>query len=180
MKTATAFGWWWFVIVNLFPGILVQCKFFNEQIMCYLICVIDNSICQLNIRFDSVTLLMNDLLLKYSGSKLLIRELTSIFDGSARVKAQPQDDSKATLAPKVPLCDLCHTRNRTRSTILQYFIAILWGVTCIKWCGALVVLATKSFNSVGRTWWQCVCALNDSHFSLCANPMFLSRRWFCF
>ncbi|KAI4346959.1 hypothetical protein L6164_007817 [Bauhinia variegata] len=35
------------------------------------------------------------------GSKLLIRELPSIFDGSARVKAQPQDHSKATLAPKI-------------------------------------------------------------------------------
>lgn len=37
----------------------------------------------------------------YAGSELLIRELPSILDGSARVKAQPQDDSKATLAPKV-------------------------------------------------------------------------------
>lgn len=35
------------------------------------------------------------------GSELLIHELPSIFDGSARAKAQPQDDSKATLAPKV-------------------------------------------------------------------------------
>ncbi|KAJ4706962.1 putative Methionyl-tRNA formyltransferase [Melia azedarach] len=35
------------------------------------------------------------------GSKLLIRELPSILDGSARVKAKPQDDSKATLAPKI-------------------------------------------------------------------------------
>ncbi|KAJ4973098.1 hypothetical protein NE237_006272 [Protea cynaroides] len=35
------------------------------------------------------------------GSKLLIDELPSIFDGSARVKAQPQDESKATLAPKL-------------------------------------------------------------------------------
>ncbi|CAB4273717.1 unnamed protein product [Prunus armeniaca] len=40
-------------------------------------------------------------LLFYKGSKLLIRELPSIFDGSAKVKAQPQDDSKATLAPKI-------------------------------------------------------------------------------
>ena len=38
-----------------------------------------------------------------AGSKLLIRELPSIFDGSARVKAQPQDESKAILAPKVVL-----------------------------------------------------------------------------
>lgn len=35
------------------------------------------------------------------GSELLIHELPSIFDGSARAKAQPQDDSKATLAPKI-------------------------------------------------------------------------------
>ncbi|XP_058087354.1 uncharacterized protein LOC131234465 isoform X5 [Magnolia sinica] len=35
------------------------------------------------------------------GSKLLIRELPSIFDGSAKLKAQVQDDSKATLAPKI-------------------------------------------------------------------------------
>ncbi|KAG5081864.1 hypothetical protein JHK84_051902 [Glycine max] len=34
-------------------------------------------------------------------SKLLIGELPSILDGSAIVKAQPQDDSKATLAPKI-------------------------------------------------------------------------------
>nr|CAB3473901.1 unnamed protein product [Digitaria exilis] len=35
------------------------------------------------------------------GSKLLISELPSILDGSAKEKAQPQDDSKATLAPKL-------------------------------------------------------------------------------
>ncbi|PIA63738.1 hypothetical protein AQUCO_00201228v1 [Aquilegia coerulea] len=35
------------------------------------------------------------------GSELLIRELPSIIDGSARLKAHPQDDSKATLAPKL-------------------------------------------------------------------------------
>nr|AKF43293.1 protein pigment defective 194 [Pelargonium tetragonum] len=35
------------------------------------------------------------------GSKLLIRELPSIFDESAKVKAQTQDDSKVTLAPKL-------------------------------------------------------------------------------
>ncbi|KAF9623427.1 hypothetical protein IFM89_003011 [Coptis chinensis] len=35
------------------------------------------------------------------GSKLLIRELPSILDGSARLKAQEQDNSKATLAPKL-------------------------------------------------------------------------------
>ncbi|GAY43793.1 hypothetical protein CUMW_077290 [Citrus unshiu] len=40
-------------------------------------------------------------LLFSEGSELLIRELPSILDGSARVKAQPQDDSKATLAPKI-------------------------------------------------------------------------------
>ncbi|KAL4374522.1 hypothetical protein AHAS_Ahas05G0190200 [Arachis hypogaea] len=36
-----------------------------------------------------------------TGSELLIRELPSIFDGSASVNAQPQDHSKATLAPKI-------------------------------------------------------------------------------
>nr|AKF43279.1 protein pigment defective 194 [Hypseocharis bilobata] len=40
-------------------------------------------------------------LLFSEGSNLLIRELPSIFDGSAKEKAQPQDDSKVTLAPKV-------------------------------------------------------------------------------
>ncbi|KAL0701018.1 hypothetical protein Bca4012_057140 [Brassica carinata] len=40
-------------------------------------------------------------LLFSEGSKLLIRELPSIFDGSAKSKAAPQDDSKATLAPKI-------------------------------------------------------------------------------
>ncbi|PKI58040.1 hypothetical protein CRG98_021533 [Punica granatum] len=40
-------------------------------------------------------------LLFSKGSTLLIRELPSICDGSAQAKAQPQDDSKATLAPKI-------------------------------------------------------------------------------
>ncbi|KAB5516676.1 hypothetical protein DKX38_027324 [Salix brachista] len=40
-------------------------------------------------------------LLFSEGSKLLIHELPSILDGSARLKAQPQDDSKVTLAPKI-------------------------------------------------------------------------------
>ncbi|KAF3522329.1 hypothetical protein F2Q69_00050873 [Brassica cretica] len=40
-------------------------------------------------------------LLFSEGSKLLIRELPSIFDGSAKSKAVPQDDSEATLAPKI-------------------------------------------------------------------------------
>ncbi|XP_047956412.1 methionyl-tRNA formyltransferase [Salvia hispanica] len=35
------------------------------------------------------------------GSKLLISELPSILDGSAKTKATPQDESKATLAPKI-------------------------------------------------------------------------------
>ncbi|KAK6255788.1 hypothetical protein SCA6_017093 [Theobroma cacao] len=39
----------------------------------------------------------------YIRSKLLISKLPSIFDGSARVHAEPQDDSKATLAPKARL-----------------------------------------------------------------------------
>ncbi|KAJ8759412.1 hypothetical protein K2173_006932 [Erythroxylum novogranatense] len=40
-------------------------------------------------------------LLFSEGSKLLVHELPAIFDGSAKLKAQPQDDSKATLAPKI-------------------------------------------------------------------------------
>ncbi|KAI7749027.1 hypothetical protein M8C21_009933, partial [Ambrosia artemisiifolia] len=40
-------------------------------------------------------------LLFAQGSKLLIQELPSIFDGSASSKAEAQDDSKATLAPKI-------------------------------------------------------------------------------
>ncbi|XP_076950884.1 uncharacterized protein LOC143624008 [Bidens hawaiensis] len=40
-------------------------------------------------------------LLFAQGSKLLLQELPSIFDGSASIKAKLQDDSKATLAPKV-------------------------------------------------------------------------------
>ncbi|CAI9110606.1 OLC1v1010662C1 [Oldenlandia corymbosa var. corymbosa] len=35
------------------------------------------------------------------GSELLVRELPSIFDGSALTKAEAQDESKATLAPKI-------------------------------------------------------------------------------
>ncbi|KAK6152849.1 hypothetical protein DH2020_012488 [Rehmannia glutinosa] len=35
------------------------------------------------------------------GSKVLIRELPSILDGSAKSKALPQDESRATLAPKI-------------------------------------------------------------------------------
>lgn len=41
------------------------------------------------------------------GSKLLISELPSILDGSAKTKAIPQDESKATLAPKVIKLLLC-------------------------------------------------------------------------
>ncbi|KAF8026641.1 hypothetical protein BT93_F3201 [Corymbia citriodora subsp. variegata] len=42
-------------------------------------------------------------LLFSEGSKLLIRELPSLLDGSAQAKAKPQDETKATLAPKVGL-----------------------------------------------------------------------------
>lgn len=35
------------------------------------------------------------------GSKILLRQLPSILDGSAKAKAQPQNDSEATLAPKI-------------------------------------------------------------------------------
>lgn len=44
--------------------------------------------------------------LSCAGSKLLIRELPSILDGSAEKKAQPQDESKATKAPKVSLVEI--------------------------------------------------------------------------
>ncbi|KAK3426183.1 hypothetical protein EUGRSUZ_F02693 [Eucalyptus grandis] len=40
-------------------------------------------------------------LLFSEGSKLLIRELPSLLDGSAQAKAKPQDETKATLAPKI-------------------------------------------------------------------------------
>ncbi|CAD5196034.1 unnamed protein product [Musa acuminata subsp. malaccensis] len=35
------------------------------------------------------------------GSTILLRKLPSIFDGTARLKAQPQDHTKATMAPKL-------------------------------------------------------------------------------
>ncbi|KAL4576377.1 hypothetical protein LXL04_012470 [Taraxacum kok-saghyz] len=41
------------------------------------------------------------MVLIHTRSKLLLQELPSIFDGSARNNAQEQDDSKATLAPKI-------------------------------------------------------------------------------
>ncbi|XP_027079519.2 uncharacterized protein LOC113760375 [Coffea eugenioides] len=40
-------------------------------------------------------------LLFAQGSELLLRELPFIFDGSAKRKAEEQDESKATLAPKI-------------------------------------------------------------------------------
>lgn len=42
-------------------------------------------------------------ILSYAGSKLLMQRLPSMFDGSAKVNAESQDDSKATLAPKARL-----------------------------------------------------------------------------
>ncbi|KAL4324564.1 hypothetical protein GQ457_11G005090 [Hibiscus cannabinus] len=49
-----------------------------------------------------ITFLLGRILssLSYAGSKLLVCKLPSIFDGSAKVNAEPQDDSKVTLAPK--------------------------------------------------------------------------------
>lgn len=41
------------------------------------------------------------------GSKLLISEFPSIFDGSAKAKAIPQDESKSSLAPKVSKVLFC-------------------------------------------------------------------------
>ncbi|CAM8981399.1 hypothetical protein QQ045_030407 [Rhodiola kirilowii] len=49
------------------------------------------------------------------GAELLIEELPSLFDGSAIVKAKPQDDSKATHAPKLSTDEswLCFDREAT-------------------------------------------------------------------
>ncbi|KAL9231291.1 hypothetical protein vseg_006536 [Gypsophila vaccaria] len=41
------------------------------------------------------------------GSELLLRELPSILDGTASIKAQPQDDSNATFAPKISQEESC-------------------------------------------------------------------------
>ncbi|KAF4377424.1 hypothetical protein G4B88_026377 [Cannabis sativa] len=50
---------------------------------------------------DLLALLFSEGVLHSSGAKLLIRELPSLLDGSAKEKAWPQDDSKVTLAPKI-------------------------------------------------------------------------------
>lgn len=81
---------------------IYQHKFFNEHVVCHLYyCSVFPS--NHTLSADSINSLVWLLLILfiYAGSELLIRELPSILDGSARVKAQPQDDSKATLAPKV-------------------------------------------------------------------------------
>lgn len=44
----------------------------------------------------------------------MVRELPSILDGSAEKKAQPQDESKATKAPKVPLVEVFYDRYISR------------------------------------------------------------------
>lgn len=76
--------------------------------VCYLICV--RAATWIPISRFNYFLHISYLFFIYAGSKLLIRELPSILDGSARVKAKPQDDSKATLAPKVDFSDfLCST-----------------------------------------------------------------------
>lgn len=69
-------------------------------------------------------LLLNQFLSVFekAGSKLLIRELPSIFDGSARLNALPQDDSKVTLAPKVMLV-MVMLRKRQSQTIFLLLLA---------------------------------------------------------
>lgn len=44
----------------------------------------------------------------------MIRELPSILDGSARRKAEAQDESKATLAPKVKIIPTSVGQNKGR------------------------------------------------------------------
>ncbi|KAL2896236.1 Methionyl-tRNA formyltransferase [Bienertia sinuspersici] len=55
----------------------------------------------LDFLFDLGVSAVNFFLASKSRSKLLLHELPSILDGTARINAQPQDDSKATLAPKI-------------------------------------------------------------------------------
>ncbi|XP_039021850.1 methionyl-tRNA formyltransferase-like [Hibiscus syriacus] len=50
---------------------------------------------------DLLALLFSEGASIYSRSKLLVHKLPSIFDGSPKVNAEPQDDSKVTLAPKI-------------------------------------------------------------------------------
>ncbi|KAL2900404.1 Methionyl-tRNA formyltransferase, partial [Bienertia sinuspersici] len=50
---------------------------------------------------DDIKMLSNFVVLYLIGSKLNLHELPSIMDGTARTIAQFQDDSKATLAPKI-------------------------------------------------------------------------------
>lgn len=64
---------------------------------------------------------MSDLL-NHVGSKLLIHELPSIFDGSAKVKACLQDDSKATLAPKVLHYSVFHFETEMELCPIYYVI----------------------------------------------------------
>lgn len=61
------------------------------------------------------------LIFYFAGSDLLIRELPFIFDGSAKLKAKAQDNSKASLAPKVSLCIyLSYTMLSMHALILRY------------------------------------------------------------
>ncbi|KAL2900405.1 Methionyl-tRNA formyltransferase, partial [Bienertia sinuspersici] len=50
---------------------------------------------------DDIKMLSNFVVLYFIGSKLNLHELPSIMDGTTRTIAQFQDDSKATLAPKI-------------------------------------------------------------------------------
>lgn len=72
----------------------------SNYIQCCFLCYVKILGCRVLSRFRFHFPIAHGLLF-HSGSKLLIRELPSIFDGSASGRAEEQDDSKATLAPKV-------------------------------------------------------------------------------
>ncbi|XP_050228913.1 uncharacterized protein LOC126678084 isoform X3 [Mercurialis annua] len=65
-------------------------------------------------------------LLFSEGSKLLVHELPAIFDGSAKKKALPQDDSKVTLAPK-----LFRMSNKIFVALLLPLLSVLFIKPCI-------------------------------------------------
>lgn len=78
----------------------------------------------------------------------MIRELPSIFDGSAKVKAQPQDDSKATLAPKVHLAVEMTSMILDNQYLTNYSAAADWGPICFL-CSQ-VILSLSSFFVLHR------------------------------
>lgn len=74
----------------------------SNYIQCCFLCYVKILGCRVLSRFRFHFPIAHGLLF-HSGSKLLIRELPSIFDGSASGRAEEQDDSRASLAPKVKL-----------------------------------------------------------------------------